>query len=155
MMQTQYSPKQKGIVMKYRAECSCGSVVVEVNNEPFQQILCHCTNCRAWSASPVTSATLFKPEDVKITAGKELIQRYEQNEGHAKCWCSKCGGHLMNDHTVGYGFIDVYGALLQDFVFTPTAHINYENAILRMTDGLPKFKDFPTEFGGSGELLEE
>ena len=103
----------------------------------------------------MTSATLFKPEDVKIAAGKEYIQRYEQNEGHAKCWCSKCGGHLMNDHTVGYGFIDVYGALLQDFVFTPTAHINYENAILRMTDGLPKFKDFPTEFGGSGEMLEE
>jgi len=26
---------------------------------------------------------------------------------------------------------------------------------LRMKDGLPKFKDFPTEFGGSGEMLEE
>ena len=50
--------------MKYKAQCSCGAVIVELSNEPFQQILCHCKNCRAWSASPVTSATLFKPEDV-------------------------------------------------------------------------------------------
>ena len=61
----------------------------------------------------------------------------------------------MNDHTVGYGFIDVYGALLQGFKFNPTAHVNYENAILRIKDGLPKFKDFPTEFGGSGAMLDE
>ena len=31
----------------------------------------------------------------------------------------------MNDHTKGYGFKDVYGALVQNFSFTPTAHINY------------------------------
>ncbi|NCX54985.1 MAG: GFA family protein, partial [Rhodobacterales bacterium] len=54
-----------------------------------------------------------------------------------------------------YGFKDVYGALIQNFSFTPTAHINYGNSILKIKDGLPKFKDFPSDFGGSGELLEE
>ena len=61
----------------------------------------------------------------------------------------------MNDHTKGYGFKDVYGALVQNSSFTPTAHINYGNSILKIKDGLPKFKDFPSDFGGSGELLEE
>jgi|TARA_B100001059_G_scaffold226608_1_gene255218 hypothetical protein len=141
--------------MKYKATCSCGSVEIELDNDPFQQLVCHCNNCRGWSAAPVTSATLFQPEEVRITKGSEHVKRYEQNEGHEKCWCDKCGGHLMNDHTKGYGFKDVYGALIQNFSFTPTAHINYGNSILKIKDGLPKFKDFPSDFGGSGELLEE
>jgi hypothetical protein len=34
-------------------------------------------------------------------------------------------------------------------------HVNYESSVLPMKDGLPKLKDFPTEFGGSGESASE
>ena len=34
-------------------------------------------------------------------------------------------------------------------------HVNYAEAVLPMRDGLPKLKDFPTEFGGSGEMITE
>ena len=141
--------------MKYKAQCTCGSVEVELKTDPFQQLLCHCKNCRSWSAAPVTSVCLFKPEDVEIKKGNELVRRYEPTKGHVKCWCANCGGHLMNDHTNGYGFIDVYGSLIENFNFVPTAHLNYESTIMRMKDGLPKFKDFPSEFGGSGEFLDD
>ena len=93
--------------------------------------------------------------NVEIKKGNELVRRYEPNKGHLKCWCANCGGHLMNDHTNGYGFIDVYGSLIENFTFVPTAHLNYESTIMRMKDGLPKFKDFPSEFGGSGEFLDD
>jgi hypothetical protein len=39
--------------------------------------------------------------------------------------------------------------------FSPAVHINYAEAVLPMRDGLPKFKDFPAEFGGSGEQLTD
>lgn len=39
--------------------------------------------------------------------------------------------------------------------FQPQFHLNYESAVLKMKDGLPKFKDFPTDFGGSNELMKE
>ena len=61
--------------MKYKAESVLVAVVMELNNEPFQQILVHCENYCAWSASPVKSATLVKPADVKIRAREEFIQR--------------------------------------------------------------------------------
>jgi hypothetical protein len=39
--------------------------------------------------------------------------------------------------------------------FSPAVHINYAEAVLPMRGGLPKFKDFPAEFGGSGEQLTD
>ena len=51
--------------------------------------------------------------------------------------------------------MDVYVAILKNFKFEPAFHVNYENFILPIKDGLPRFKDFPTDFGGSGEVAEE
>jgi len=39
--------------------------------------------------------------------------------------------------------------------FAPGVHINYAETVLPMRDGLPKLKDFPAEFGGSGEAIAE
>ena len=35
--------------------------------------------------------------------------------------------------------------------FVPGVHVNYAETVLPMRDGLPKLKDFPAEFGGSGK----
>ena len=37
----------------------------------------------------------------------------------------------------------------------PGVHVNYAETVLPLRDGLPKFKDFPAEFGGSGEQIAE
>jgi hypothetical protein len=34
-------------------------------------------------------------------------------------------------------------------------HVNYAETVLPIRDGLPKLKDFPAEFGGSGESVPE
>jgi hypothetical protein len=39
--------------------------------------------------------------------------------------------------------------------FKPGVHVNYQGGVLRIKDGLPKLKDFPKEFGGSGQMLAE
>ena len=51
--------------------------------------------------------------------------------------------------------IDVYAAILPSLRFSPEVHVNYGETVLPMKDGLKKFKDFPAEFGGSGEIIEE
>jgi hypothetical protein len=45
--------------------------------------------------------------------------------------------------------------MLPALKFTPGVHVNYQETVLRMRDGLPKLKDFPKQFGGSGEALPE
>src|ERR1700686_5033827 len=37
--------------------------------------------------------------------------------------------------------------------YTPTVHLNCGEKVMTVRDGLPKFKDFPKEFGGSGTML--
>jgi hypothetical protein len=53
------------------------------------------------------------------------------------------------------GLVDVFAATIPTLTFTPGVHVNYAETVLRMRDGLPKLKDFPAEFGGSGEMIAE
>jgi hypothetical protein len=68
--------------------------------------------------------------------------------------CQNCGGHVMTAHP-GWKIIDVYAAMIPDLAFAPALHVNYAEKVLAVVDGLPKFKDFPSELGGSGERLAE
>ena len=67
-----------------------------------------------------------------------------------KCKC----GHVMTAHPP-LNMIDVYAATIPGLAFAPQVHVNYANTVLPMRDGLPKLKDFPAEFGGSGEIVAE
>jgi hypothetical protein len=47
------------------------------------------------------------------------------------------------------------GDLADPCLHASPVHGNYAETVLPMKDGLPKFKDFPAEFGGSGEAMAE
>jgi hypothetical protein len=51
--------------------------------------------------------------------------------------------------------IDVYAASIPEFPYRAGVHVNYQETVLRMQDGLPKLKDLPKEMGGSGTALVE
>ena len=60
----------------------------------------------------------------------------------------------MSDHPP-LGLTDLYAATIPGLPFKPSVHVNYAETVLPMKDGLPKLKDFPVEFGGSGTLVAE
>jgi hypothetical protein len=138
----------------YKGECFCGAVYIEVSGEPQGMGYCHCRSCRSWSAVPVNAFTLWRPEAVRVTAGAEHIATFRKTPGSERQFCTKCGGHLMTNHPT-LGLVDVYAATLPALKFAPGLHINYAETVLPMRDGLPKFRDFPAEFGGSGETMTE
>ena len=49
----------------------------------------------------------------------------------------------------------MFAATLPDLTFQPALHVNYAETVLPMRDGLPKMRDFPEAFGGSGETVPE
>jgi hypothetical protein len=53
------------------------------------------------------------------------------------------------------GTVDVFAATLPALEFSPGLHVNYAETVLPLRDGLPKLRDFPKEFGGSGEVMAE
>jgi hypothetical protein len=53
------------------------------------------------------------------------------------------------------GLTDVYVAVIPGLEFEPAVHVNYQETVLRIRDGLPKLKDLPSEMGGSGVAIPE
>jgi hypothetical protein len=135
-----------------KGECFCGAVHVEATGEPEVMGYCHCSSCRSWSAAPVNAFTLWRPENVRVSQGAEHVGTYQKTSLSQRRYCKKCGGHLMNYHP-SLGLIDVYAATLPTLKFTPSVHVNYAETVLPVRDGLRKLKDFPKEFGGSGEQM--
>jgi hypothetical protein len=141
---------------KHTGKCFCGAVQIEVTGAPEGMGYCHCESCRSWSAGPVNAFTLWQPQNVKVTKGAEFLGHFMKNPPGTsdRKFCTKCGGHVMTDHPT-FKLVDVYAATIPSLKFTPGVHVNYAETVLRMKDGLPKFRDVPKEMGGSGEMVPE
>src|SRR2546423_9192566 len=63
----------KAMSQTYEGSCFCGAVQLTVTGEPVAAGFCHCSSCRSWAAAPVNAFSLWKPEAVKITRGKDSI----------------------------------------------------------------------------------
>lgn len=140
--------------MKHTGSCFCGAVELQVTGEPAAMGYCHCRSCRSWSGGPVNAFSLWKPEAVEVTKGANNIGTFEKTAMSQRQYCTKCGGHLMTNHPT-LGLVDVFSATIPTLKFAPGVHVNYAEAVLPIRDGLPKLKDFPAEFGGSGEMMAE
>jgi hypothetical protein len=140
--------------MSHKGSCFCGSVEIVVEGAPEAMGYCHCRSCRSWSGGPVNAFSLWKPEAVTVSKGREHLMVFAKSELSERTSCAKCGGHLMTNHPP-LGLVDVFAATIPSLDFQPGVHVNYAETVLPMKDGLPKLKDFPTEFGGSGEAIPE
>ena len=138
----------------YAGTCFCGAVEIRVTGQPNAMGYCHCRSCRSWSGGPVNAFTLWSPEAVEVVKGAEHIGTYHKTEMSDRQYCRLCGGHLMTAHPP-LKMIDVFAATLPDLAFAPEVHVNYAETVLPIRDGLPKLKDFPAEFGGSGQAVPE
>ena len=138
----------------FKGRCFCGAVRFTVTGSPEAMGYCHCNSCRAWAAAPINAFTLWKPENLKVTRGKDQIGVFHLTEQSHRQFCRTCGGHLMTAHPP-WNLVDVYAAVIPELRFEPKVHVHYGETVLPMRDGLPKFKDVPKEMGGSGELVPE
>ena len=138
----------------YRGSCFCGAVEFQVKGDPAAAGYCHCDSCRRWSAGPINAFTLWPPSAVAVTRGSDQVATYSKTPRSERKWCKTCGGHLFTAHPA-WNLVDVYAATIPDYPFKPGVHVNYQETVLRIRDGLPKMKDLPGEMGGSGTTVPE
>jgi hypothetical protein len=139
---------------KYPGKCFCGTVQFEVRGAPVAMGYCHCGSCRHWSAGPVNAFSLWKPDALRVTQGADSIGTYNKTPISFRKWCKQCGGHLFTDHPT-MGLVDVYAAMLPTLHFQPGVHVNYQETVLHIHDGVTKMQDMPKEMGGSGVTLAD
>jgi hypothetical protein len=136
----------------YKGSCFCGAVAIVVTGDPVAMGYCHCDSCRRWSGSPVSAYSLWRPGAVKLTAGAENVGTFSKTPRSARKWCKTCGGHLLTEHPA-LRLVDVFPSVVPELDFRPREHVHYQEAVLRVTDALPKHKDLPKSSGGSGVLI--
>ncbi len=134
--------------------CFCGAVQFEVTGEPNAMGFCHCRDCAGWAGAPVNAFSLWNPDAVKVTAGEDKIGSFAKTPNSHRKFCTDCGGHIFTDHPA-MGMIDVYLDVVPGKAHEGALHVFYSEKTMSVPDGLPKYKDMPEEFGGSGELLPE
>ena len=138
----------------YHGSCFCGAVEINLTGDPIVMGYCHCDSCKSWSAAPVSTFTLWAHDSVQVTKGEDNILTYNKTDMSYRKSCKSCGGHILNDFKP-MGLLDVYADVISDFKFEPSIHVFYEESVLPIKDGLPKFKDLPEEAGGTGVQLAE
>ena len=79
---------------KHIGNCFCGAVEIEVSGSPEAMGYCHCRSCRSWSGGPINAFTLWKPENVRVTAGKGKVASFQKTKLSKRQYCKKCGGGL-------------------------------------------------------------
>ncbi len=149
-----FNNQEKKMDNTHKGTCFCGAVEIEVSGDPLGMGYCHCESCRAWASALVHAWTGWAPESVKVTKGAEHIGAIKKSEMSERKFCKECGGNVMTFHPP-LNMVDVCAGTIPTFQFSPELHVNYAETVHPMKDGLPKFKDFPTDFGGSGETLPE
>jgi hypothetical protein len=115
---------------------------------------CHCESCRRWLGAPVHAASLWPSANVRVASGADRLATYKRTEASHRQFCTSCGAPVLVVHPA-IGLTDIPAGSVAGLAYAPTLHVNYGEKVLTLRDGLPKFKDFPKDFGGSGDVLPE
>ena len=132
----------------------CGAVEVEITGDPAVMAYCHCDSCRSWLSAPIHAAALWPTEKVQVVKGADALGLYQRTEASHRQFCTSCGCAVLVVHPA-IGMTDVPAGSIAGLDYKPSLHVNYQEKVLPVRDGLPKFKDFPKDFGGSGETVPE
>eukprot|EP00299_Pterocystis_sp_00344_P014067 c695_g1_i1.p1 GENE.c695_g1_i1~~c695_g1_i1.p1 ORF type:complete len:159 (+),score=22.48 c695_g1_i1:24-500(+) len=147
----------------YTAACLCKAVQIEVAGPPKFSVNCHCSQCRRALSASYANLVGFPFDAIKVTQGEDKLVSYSTGR-EERLSCAICSAkvfarlHHLNHSAVyqemftnpNHGPDGKIGE-----AFKPTAHIFYTSGTVNVTDGLPKFINLPTAFGGSGEQVEE
>jgi hypothetical protein len=128
-----------------RGSCLCGGVTFEVT-EPFVRVSqCHCTTCKRISGGVGTATGRVPTAAVRVLTGRDLIRRYQPDEGKAKSFCGECGSNLFGS---GWPDSELTGvrltALDPPFTGKPDMHIWVRSVAPWETlpdDGLPRYEE--------------
>ena len=144
------SPSESAAV--HGGQCFCGAVKLEVRGQPTMQGYCHCESCRSHSGAQLRGFTLWPKAAVSIVRGS--LAGFNKMGFSNRQHCTVCGGQVQIEHPT-IDMIDVHASTISEFPFKPALHVNYQEHVLPVRDGLPKLRDLPAEAGGSGQVMAE
>jgi hypothetical protein len=109
---------------KISARCECGALTLDIKDTPVVQLVCHCSDCRAFSGMPYTEAAFFKAEACSVhgqAVALEIVGSTGMNKTHYSC--PLCETPLFVKVAALNGAWAVVASRLLPFKFEPDAHV--------------------------------
>ena len=129
-----------------RGGCLCGSVRFRISAPLASAEHCHCSMCRKAHGAAFSTNTVVATDALSITAGAELISRYESSPNRLKCFCSRCGSQLFIRRTNRPEVTVVaMGSLDDEPVVRPGRHVFVASRApwYDIADALPQYRIHP------------
>ncbi len=139
----------------HKGSCYCGAVQVTVQGPPAAAAYCHCLECRKWHSAPINAFSIWPKANVTIN-GPTTTSTVSEGCGGVSCGtCGGCFAYLKPTLVLTVIYPMTLAGPDGTFEFEPAFHIFYEERVMNVNDGLPKFVDLPEPLGGSGKTVEE
>jgi hypothetical protein len=96
--------------------CQCGAYRYRVSGAPLRLYVCHCTECRAQSASAFGISLIVGMDDVRLTSGVPKVwERPAASGGRLACsFCPECGTRLFHHSSIRPGVLSIKGGSLDE-----------------------------------------
>ena len=106
------------------ARCECGAFELNIQGPPVVQLVCHCSDCQAFTAMPFSDIVFFKPDQCHVH-GQTDTMTIKGNSGFDKTHysCASCQTPIYVTLAVLNGAVAVIASQLSGFTFEPEAHI--------------------------------
>jgi hypothetical protein len=111
-------------VQNLSARCGCGALELTIHGAPVVQLVCHCSDCQAFTAMPFSNIVFFKPDQCHVN-GQATTSTFKGNSGFDKTHyaCASCQTPVYVAVAVLNGAVAVIASQLLGFTFEPEAHI--------------------------------
>jgi hypothetical protein len=126
--------------MMLQGGCFCRAVRYEIDAEPTNQTICHCTSCRHAAGAPSVAWFSLPPGSVRFVAGEPTY--FKSSEHATRSFCAVCGTSLTYQSTRTPGDLDITTCSLDEpQQVAPRDHTFVRSKLSWMTiaDGLPTY----------------
>jgi hypothetical protein len=131
------------------ARCPCGRVTIALAAEALAHLWCHCDDCQRAHGAAYVPRAVYPRDAVRLVSGET---RAWVNRVRTMVACGHCGSHLYSEQD-GSPFRGVNAGNFEAGAFVPQMHLHCDHAVAPVVDDLPHYRDFPVEYGGSGERV--
>lgn len=131
-------------------QCVCRAVTLALTGQPVAQVYCHCEDCRRASNEAYTWNAIYPSEAVALIDGALSVKIIRTTPRHQ---CSVCKTNMFTE-IKSFGLRSLNARLMPRALFDPQCHIQCQDALAPVADGLPHFKAFPPFFGGSDDCVD-
>ncbi|OQO05933.1 hypothetical protein B0A48_10029 [Cryoendolithus antarcticus] len=137
-------------------KCQCGHIAFQTPTAtPMTVYHCHCTECRAQSASAFGTSAIFPSKGI-LPLSDELQSRLKvwtrpgSNGVVIDCYfCERCGCRVMHVDRHEDGRIDetvsIKGGLVRGMSYEGAAHIWTKSAVVTIPDGVERWPGEPPD----------